>query len=159
MIIGSSEAGSERRAMTREPGDSSEQQEAERWLLDALSAKLGVKLTKRRWQLGGGSWTELDGFSESPLILCEAWAHVGAPRSAQKHKVMTDAFKLLFVSRLLETDGLRILLFGDHEAAKHFQGNSWMAQCLRQHGTEVEVVDMSPELKARVVNAQKRQYR
>ena len=145
--------------MKREPGDSSEQQAAERWLLDALSKKLGVKLAKKRWQLGGRSWTELDGFAESPLILCEAWAHVGAPKSAQKHKVMTDAFKLLFVTRLLEDDGRRILLFGDHEAAQHFQGNSWMARCLREDGIEVEVVDMNPELKAKVMEAQERQYR
>jgi hypothetical protein len=158
MMIGPSQAGSERHVMKREPGDSSEQQEAEQWLLDTLSAKLGVKLTKRRWQLGRGSWTELDGFSESPLILCEAWAHVGAPKSAQKNKVMTDAFKLLFVSRFLEANGRRILLFGDIEAARHFQGTSWMARCLRQYGIEVEVVDMSPELKARVVNAQERLY-
>jgi len=145
--------------MTRQPGDSSEQQEAEQWLLDALSAKLGVKLAKKRWQLDGGSWTEVDGFSQSPLIVCEAWAHVGAPRSAQKHKVMTDAFKLLFVSLLFRQDSRRILLFGDHEAAKHFQGNSWMGRCLNEYGIQVEVVDMSPEIKAKVVEAQKRQYR
>lgn len=145
--------------MTREPGDSSEQQEAQQWLLAALSAKLGVWVVKKRWQLDGGSWAELDGFAESPLILCEAWAHVGAPRSAQKDNVMTDAFKLLFVSSHLGKDSRRILLFGDHEAAKHFQGNSWMAGCLRRYGIEVHVVEMSAELKAKVKNAQKRQYR
>jgi hypothetical protein len=142
-----------------QPGDSSEQQAAEQWLLGALSGKLGVRLTKKRWRLDGGSWTELDGFAESPLILCEAWAHVGPPKSAQKHKVMTDAFKLLFASSLLGRDSRRILLFGDHEAAKHFQGTSWMAQCLRDYGIEVQVVDMSPDLKAKVLDAQARQYR
>jgi len=145
--------------MSRAAGDSSEQQETEQWLVDALSKKLGVTLTKKRWFLGEGSWIELDGFCESPMVLCEAWAHIGPPKSAQKNKVMTDAFKLLFVNALLEGNGERILLFADHDAAAHFQGNSWMARCLNEYDIRVEVIKLPPELKAKVLNAQKRQYR
>lgn len=145
--------------MTRPPGNSSEQQEAERWLLDALSEKLGVALTKERFPLGDGSWFELDGFSESPLILCEAWAHVGTVKGGQKQKVMTDAFKLLFANAECGGHGQLILLFADRAAAAHFQGTSWMARCLREYGIQVEVIDLSPEVRARVTKAQKRQYR
>jgi len=145
--------------MVRAAGDSSEQQETEQWLVDALSKKLGVTLTKKRWFLDGGSWIELDGFCESPMILCEAWAHVGPAKSAQKNKVMTDAFKLLFVNALLEGNGQRILLFADDDAAAHFQGNSWMARCLNEYDITVEVIELPRQLKAKVLNAQKRQYR
>ena len=145
--------------MTKLPGDSSEQQEAERWLLDCLSRNLRVTLTKRRFALDGGSWIELDGFCESPLVLCEAWAHIGPPKSAQKNKVMADAFKLLFVNALVKGDGKRILLFGDSEAATHFQGKSWMAQCLDRHNIVVEVIELPPRFKTKVLRAQERQYR
>lgn len=145
--------------MTRAPGDSSEQQEAEEWLVEALSKKLGVTLSKKAWSLDEGSWIEVDGFCESPMILCEAWAHVGRVKSAQKNKVMTDAFKLLFVDAFLEGNGQRILLFADPDAAAHFQGKSWMARCLREYDIRVEVIELPSQLKTRVQEAQHRQRR
>jgi len=145
--------------MTKLPGDSSEQQEAERWLLDCLSRNLRVTLTKRRFALDRGSWIELDGFCESPLVLCEAWAHIGPPKGAQKNKVMADAFKLLFVNALVKGDGKLILLFADREAAAHFQGKSWMAECLHKHNIIVEIIELPLELKTKILKAQKRQYR
>ncbi len=140
-------------------GDSKEQREAEKWLIGALSKKLGVKLAKNRWALPSGTSIELDGFCESPVVLCETWAHVGRPKSAQKQKVMTDALKLLFVKRLLKGKGRLILLFADHDAAACFQANSWMADCLNELGVEVETIELPSELRSEVVKAQQRQYR
>lgn len=131
--------------MSELPGHSTEQREAEEWLVNHFSKKLGVKLTKRRFLLREGSWVEIDGFCEVPLILCEAWAHIGPPKSAQKDKVMADAFKLLFVNTVFEGMGKRILLFGDHQAAAHFEGRSWMAQCLRKHDIMIQVMDLPSE--------------
>jgi len=145
--------------MTKLAGDSSEQRKAEKWLVNALSKKLGVPLSKTQWDLAGGNWIELDGFCESPMVLCEAWVHIGPPKSAQKDKVMTDAFKLLFVNALVKGEGKRILLFADPDAAAHFQGKSWMAQCLNEHNIIVEVIELPPELKTEVLKAQQRQYR
>ncbi len=146
--------------MAKPAGDSSEQRDAEEWLVDTLSKRLGVRLIKRRWPLDEGSWVEVDGFCESPLTLCEAWAHIGPPKSAQKTKVMADAFKLLFVNALFKGNGKCILLFADHDAAAHFQGNkSWMAQCLSEHNIIVEVIELPSELKTKVLDAQLRQYR
>lgn len=145
--------------MTSLAGDSSEQRQAEEWMIRALSEKLGVKLTKRKWSLEGGSWIELDGYFESPTILCEAWAHIGSPKSAQKHKVMTDAFKLLFVNELVKGNGKCILLFADTNAAAHFNGKTWMAQCLKEHNITVEVIELPLELKNEVLMAQRRRYR
>jgi len=144
--------------MTKLPGDCKEQQEAENWLIDRLSVDMGIVLRKKRFSLKGG-WIELDGFCESPLVLCEAWAHIGAPRGGQKHKVMTDAFKLLFASTLVDGDDKRILLFADPKAAAPFRGKSWMAQCLIKHNITTQIIELPLELKARVVKAQKRQYR
>ncbi len=123
--------------MTTLAGDSNEQQKAERWLISALSKKkkLEVELAKKKWSLEGGSYIELDGYCESPKILCEAWAHIGSLKTAQKNKVMTDAFKLIFVNKLVKGNYELILLFADTKAAE------------------------SKELKDEILNAQKRQYR
>ncbi len=37
------------------------------------------------------NWLTVDGLSWDPPVLMEAWAHIGAPKSAQKAKVMLDA--------------------------------------------------------------------
>ena len=146
--------------MDKPAGDSAEQRVAEGWLIQALSEKKGIRLTKKKLFLDQGSWIELDGFCESPPVLCEAWAHIGPPKSAQKHKVMTDAFKLLFVSKLIkEPASEKILLFADPDAAAHFQGKSWMAQCLLKHEITVEVLVPPADLRVIILRAQTRQYR
>jgi len=141
-------------------GDSSEHREAEIWFLQKFSTKEGLNLTKKRFTLDHRSWIELDGFCEDPLTLCEAWAHIGPPKSVQKSKVLSDALKLLFVSeRFYEGAGKRILLLADHKAAAHFQGTSWMAQCLRRYNIDIRVIELSLALRTKVQEAQKRQYR
>jgi len=142
-----------------QPDMSREQQEAERWLIDRLSEQLGVYLSKKRLFPVGRSWLELDGYSENPLILCEAWAHVGPPKSAQKNKVMADALKLLYVKDFLQSNARCVLLFGDEQAASHFQHDSWNARCLESQSVEVKIVRFTPDWKKRVLKAQERQKR
>jgi hypothetical protein len=52
-----------------------------------------------------------------------------------------------------------ILLFSDPAAAASFASKRWYAQAIRQLGFQVEVVDVPEETKARLITAQKRQYR
>lgn len=143
----------------RAAGDSSEQRQAELLLISRLGEHLGVKLAKRRFPLPDGGWLEIDGACECPMVLCEAWAHHGKPKSAQKNKVMADAMKLLFASRLCSGDARLILVFGDEEAASHFKGKSWMSQVLHANGIEVQVMDLPEETRGVIRAAQKRQYR
>lgn len=141
-------------------GDSSEQREAEAWLINALAEELCISLTKQKWVLDNGSRIELDGFCATPLVLCEVWAHIGPPKSAQKHKVMMDALKLLFANETLFSGlGKCILLFADEEATLHFRGKSWMAQCLKKYNITIKVKNLPSELEEKVRWAQKRQYR
>ena len=89
--------------MRRHPGDSAEQRKTGEWLRERASEELGVPLREHRISLERGWYLELDGFCESPPILCEIWAHVGRPKSAQKNKVMKDALKLLFARKRLKS--------------------------------------------------------
>jgi hypothetical protein len=57
------------------PGNSLEQQEAEDLIIGLLGNTLGVPLVKKPFDLPAGGWLEIDGYCDSPRILCEAWAH------------------------------------------------------------------------------------
>ena len=140
-------------------GDSAEQRAAEVLVLAAVATVVNAPLTKTRRHIGGSS-VEVDGISDEPPVLVEAWAHQGPPRPAQKYKVMTDAIKLLLVERALFPRGARkILALTDEAAAAHFRGGSWMAEALREFGVEVMVVELPEETRGRIRQAQRRQFR
>jgi hypothetical protein len=138
-------------------GDSIEQRQAEIVMLALLSQSVGTSLQKRKIPLSAGGYLELDGVSDDPPILCEAWAHQGTPKPAQRNKVLADAFKLLYASRVLGHLGRSILLFSDESAAQHFRKGTWAAQALRDFGIEVVVVDLPHATRRTLVEAQKRQ--
>jgi len=144
--------------MTTKPGDSSVQQEAERWLISSLSRKLDVQLVKKKWTVGQ-SHMEVDGYCPDPLILCEAWAHIGKPKPAQKYKIMNDAFKLLFIQRHTRRKHRRILLFACPDAAAPFKDGTWMSESLAAFTFEIEIRRPSPKMRAAILGAQKRQMR
>lgn len=141
------------------PGDSREQQDAEAVMVALLADQLGVPLAPRRIELGDGRRVEIDAASEDLTILCEAWAHQGAPKSAQRNKVLTDAFKLAFTARAVGAPARLILLLSDEAAAAPFRGRSWYAAALAEFGVEVEVVDLPAELREQIRAAQVRQFR
>jgi hypothetical protein len=140
-------------------GSSREQQEAEDLMIGLLGKSLGLALVKKRFELPAGGWLEIDGYCDSPRILCEACAHIGKPKSAQKNKVMADAMKLLFAASLAPGHQRLILVLADEGAASHFRGDSWMAQALKAKGIETRVVDLPSDVRERILLAQKRQYR
>ena len=145
--------------MVDHPSSSSEQKEGGIALIHALSSSLGVALKEERLELGEGCTVEVDGYSNEPPILCEAWVHYGKPRGAQFDKIMTDAFKLVFIEKRKREMYRKILVFCDEDAREAFTGVGWQAQCLRDYGIETEIRRLPKELEQRVKKARKRQYR
>lgn len=143
----------------RAAGDSLEQRKAEEALVGCLAERLGVPLVKGTLHLDGGGCLEIDGYCKCPAVLCEAWAHQGPPKAAQKHKVMSDGFKLLFASMLVPQPARMFLVFGDEAAADHFRGDSWMAKALRAKGIKVFVAPLDKKTRLSIWAAQQRQYR
>lgn len=139
-------------------GNTREQREAEGVMLRLLGERLGLTLRPRRISLPDGIRVELDGADEELSVLVEAWAHQGPPKVAQKHKVLADAFKLLYVASTLPTPPRLVLCLSDHAAARHFtDARSWAAQALRSFGMQVEVVDLPADLRTSITAAQERQ--
>lgn len=140
-------------------GDSSEQRSAEPEMLARLGARLGIAFGGRRYPTPDGARIEIDGVSETPLVLCEAYAHQGSPKSGQKSKIVADAFKLVYAEKLIGKKARKIILLADEQAAAPFRGKKWVAEAFRALGIEVQVVDLGSELRERVRQAQVRQSR
>ena len=146
----------------KKPGSSHEQTKAEEMLILAFGKKIGAQLRKVRIKVGSGdekSFVELDGYSEHPPVLCEAWAHIGPPKPAQQNKIMKDALKLIFLEKKLGKKCKKVLIFADENACKPFVSGKWMAVCLREYGIEMRTIPLSSGLRRKVLEAQKRQYR
>jgi hypothetical protein len=142
------------------PGHSQEQRWAERVMLELVGERFGVALTPRVISLPDGVRVEIDGVSDDFSILVEAWAHQGPPKSAQKHKVLSDTLKLLYVASTLETLPRLALCLSDPLAAYHFTAaKSWAAMALRNFDVEVVVVEVPADVRDAVIAAQKRQFR
>lgn len=145
---------------TLPPGDSSEQRQAERHMLDALGVVLHTVLEPTTITVDSGVRVEIDGANSDRSTLVECFAHLGPPKGAQRHKPIVDGFKLTWVAKTLPEPPRLILCFSDEGAARPFRsGKSWAAQALRDEGIEVQVVAIPDSAKKAVQAAQTRQYR
>jgi hypothetical protein len=141
-----------------EPGDSTEQREAEKIMIAALGVRLTVALRPGTVSLPAGGRVEVDGKDADSTVFVEALAHQGPPKAGQVRKVAMDAFKLAFLARA-HPNARSILLFGDPQTAAVFTSEKWIAQAIRTFGISVETVDIPADLRSRLVKAQARQFR
>jgi hypothetical protein len=145
--------------MAAHPSSSSEQQAVGIALVNALSHYLGVSLKSKVLELARDCTVQIDGYSDEPPVMCEAWAHIGIPKGSQPDKVMADAFKLLFCEKLLRKKFRKILVFADDKVKQYFSGVNWHANCLREHNIEVITLRLPAASLNRIEKAQERQYR
>jgi len=145
----------------RPPGSSTEQREAERVMLDLLGAQLGLVLGPLPIRLTSGQRIAVDGGDQAGTVIVECWAHQGPPKAAQRHKVLSDAFKLSWVGGMSYPRPRRILCFSDEAAAAPFrpESRSWAARALQDFDIEVVVVQLPDSVRQMILNAQRRQYR
>jgi hypothetical protein len=142
-------------------GDSAEQRGAERVMLDLLGAQLGLELNPATITVPSGERVQIDGADASRTVLAECWAHQGPPKSAQRHKVLADAFKLAWIATTVYPRPQLILCLSDSLAAAPFQlgARSWAARALQDLSIAVRVVSLPDDLRQRLLEAQRRQYR
>jgi hypothetical protein len=143
------------------PGDSAEQRGAERVMLDLLGAQLGLELNPAVITVPSGERVQVDGADTSRTVLAECWAHQGPPKSAQRHKVLADAFKLAWIATTVYPRPRLILCLSDPLAAGPFLpgARSWASRALQDHHITVSVVTLPDDLRQRLLQAQHRQYR
>jgi len=137
------------------PGDSHVQREAERVIREALQTELGLQFGDTPTGLG----LKLDGFADGERPVCvEIWAHQGTAKPAQKNKVMADMCKLLLAEHLLQRPCRKIFVVSDRSAISFLDG-SWRGRFAETSGIETRVVGIPEDLRSRIRDAQRRQYR
>lgn len=139
------------------PSDSSVQKDAEKKMLRKLEKEINCSLTEKQIEINHKLKLELDGYSESECILCEAYAHIGKLRGAQPRKVLADAIKLLYAERLLPGIWRKILLFADDKAAQPFKNGTWYAEAIKEFGIEIRVSELKEKTRKKLEETQKTQ--
>ena len=137
------------------PSDSSVQRDAEIAILRTLSTELGVALAPCRLELAAGVHVHVDGFHAGPpAMLAEVFAHHGALRPGQRHKLMSDALKLVTVSKVLFGARARVVLVLADDTAAAGVRSGWRNAALGALGVEVKLVALPPDVAAKVRAAQ-----
>jgi len=143
----------------KHPSDSSEQQLAHKEILSLLNEKYQLKLESRK-VLINDTLFQIDGYSESPPILCEIYSRIGRMKVAQTNKIGKDILKMLLIEKMYNKTFRKIIAFANEETAHCFSGGeSWYSKLKDNFNIEILVIDISTVLKESLILAQKRQYR
>lgn len=127
---------------------------AEATILAKLGETLGRQLKQGVVIFLGDTEVHPDGVDDDRSVLVEVFAHVGKLKGGQRHKVSTDALKLIAL-RDAYPEARMILAFADEAAARSLSG--WKARALKANGIEVQVVGLDQEDRERIEAAQLRQ--
>lgn len=124
------------------------QREAEALILSSLSTTLGIGLAPKSLFMAEGARVDVDGVAPDESVFVEVFAHCGPMKGGQRHKIDSDALKLITLAQ--SRPARLILAFCDDDAARSVTGKSWRTEALRTWGIEVVVVDLDPEMKNRI---------
>lgn len=142
--------------MTKHLSDSSEQQEAEAYMLRELEKRLGLRFDSGA-VLPVTVGVKPDAIDPLNKVVVEVYARVGAVKGAQLHKIKGDVLKLALIGAELGEEWRRILCFASDAAASYVQRKSWVAEAAKVFGIEVQVVQLPSEQMSKVIAAQARQ--
>lgn len=141
------------------PSDSIEQQHAETVIADLLENLLGFDLERNKKLHFLSSSVNVDLFCMSPAVLGEIYAHIGKLKPPQINKLVADALKMQYIQHNLKEPFRKLMVICDDEVYSTLIGDSWKSCVIRELGIEIVKIDIPEELKATLINAQKRQYR
>jgi hypothetical protein len=136
--------------------DATVQQQAEPLIRDKVAVHIGKPLAPAAVKLESGASVQVDGVAADESAFVEISAHQGALRGGQRHKVATDALKLITLGRSRPQAQL-ILAFADPAAAAFATKGTWMAEALASWAVTVLVVELADDVREGIRVAQVRQ--
>lgn len=125
-------------------------------MLKVLADELDLKYDEKT-KLPINISVQPDAIDLNKKVIVEAYAHIGALKGSQLHKVKGDILKLILIEEKLGENWKKVLCFADEAAAKYVRGASWVAEAVRTFDIEVHVVNLPEEQLELVRSAQKRQ--
>ncbi len=142
------------------PSSSAVQLEAEVSIVAAASTTLSADLVRERditsIPVGSGAHVEVDGATRDRSVVVEAYARQGTLKGAQLKKIAQDVLKLAVIKDELGRDGTRaVIAFADESARQSIGG--WVREAADRFGVELLTVEVSAELRDKILAAQRRQ--
>ena len=137
-----------------------EQQEAENHIFQLVEKMLEIKLEKnKKLFLADNAFTYMqpDFYSEEHLIVGEIFAHIGKPKKAQDNKISNDILKMLLLEKVQGKIYRKIIVVCDEAEEKKLKGMSILAESIRQFEVEILRIEISEEMRKKLVMAQNRQ--
>ena len=104
-------------------------------ILDGLERVVGCELRPERLTLPGGAHVDVDGVAIDGLVLVEVFTHQGPLKGGQRHKIATDALKLITIARDRAPRPRLVLAFAEPKRAEWAAGESWLAAALTRRST------------------------
>lgn len=141
----------------RHVSDSLEQREAEIVILERSNKERGYSLAGDSVPVGDGAVVKVDGIDRERRVLCEVYSRIGKLKGSQPHKIASDMLKLMLAERGLGGMWHKLICLVDTEAAKCFDGKSWLAVAASRMGFEVVIVEFPSAIRERLLSARRRQ--
>lgn len=133
------------------------QRQAEDVIFQKVRDLLCVELERnKKIYLADNAFTYLqpDFYSEEHRIVGEIFAHIGKPKKAQDNKIANDILKMLSLEKVTGKSYRKILVVCDVAEKKKLEGQSVLAESIRQFDVEVIYVEIDTETKKQILEAQ-----
>ena len=103
------------------------------------------------------TYMQPDFYSEEHRIVGEIFAHIGKPKKAQDNKIANDTLKMLLLERATGVQYRKILVVCDVAEKKKLEGQSVLAESIRQFGVEVMYIEIDADMQKQILAAQELQ--
>lgn len=140
--------------------DSKAQMIAEKLILNGVEKHLGIPagaLQTTRIPLDTFVSIEIDGYNEDYKIMVEVFSRIGKLAPAHYEKLANDILKLKLAEDKLKIPHKKYLAVCGEEAEGYLLGSSWKAFAAKYYDFVVLRVDLSPDDREMVLNAQAKQ--
>ena len=136
------------------------QMQAEDMIFHKVEHILGMKLEKnKKLYLADNAFTYIqpDFYSEADNVIGEIFAHIGKPKKAQDNKIANDILKMLLLEKITGRQFRKIIAVCDDLERKKLQGQSVLAESIRQFGIEVMYIEIEDYMRNQIMEAQEMQ--
>lgn len=136
------------------------QMQAEEAMFIQVETMLATKLEKnKKIFLADNAFTYIqpDFYSEEDSIIGEIFAHIGKPKKAQDNKIANDILKMLLLEKITGKKFRKIIAVCDEAERKKLQGQSALAESIRQFGIEIMFIEIDDNMRSQIIEAQELQ--
>ena len=116
----------------------------------------GIHNTGKIW-LNPSTYIVPDIYSEKHRIIGEVHVHTKKLRSAQKDKLASDILKMILFEKEMSVKFEKVILVCGLEEKAYLEGDSYIAEAIRQYKIKIEYIELKPEQQALLEDTVKKQ--